>query len=137
MVLPWQVFSSILPARAVNTSLCLYEHFVSQAILVPWRKFNAYPFADILLAIATPDRWLDNPVVGDSHVQVGNCKQGKADSEKVQDILDKEPAVCQRNSSLSFPFRIEFARASTYPYASTNAPSALACLSVLYPTSVT
>lgn len=24
IVLPWQVFSSILPARAVNTSLCLY-----------------------------------------------------------------------------------------------------------------
>lgn len=45
---------------------------------------------DVFLAITTPDGWFDDLVVGDSHVQVGDYKQGKADSEKVENVLDKE-----------------------------------------------
>lgn len=87
IVLPGQVFSSILPARAVETTFRLYTSLV---VWIHLRRANTCLLADIFLAIPAPDRWLDDLVVGDGHVQVGDCKQGKANSEEVEHILDEE-----------------------------------------------
>lgn len=53
---------------------------------------TTYRFTDILLAVWTPDSRLDDLVVGDPHVQMSDRVQSKADTQEVENCLNKHSA---------------------------------------------
>lgn len=74
---------------------------------------------------------------------MGDSKQGKANTEEVEHILDEESvknirkAHSTRCTLVSRTEAMSVLSGRTHPYARTSAPSSLACFRVLYPSSLT
>lgn len=73
---------------------------------------------------------LDDLVVRNSHVQVSAREESKADTEEIEEVLNKEAIGWISSLQAGLDMHVPLA---THPYARTSAPSSLACLRVLYP----